>query len=148
MSGIVAPNVRLSMFGALCLILVTLTPTWARAQVSTGATILGQVNDENGGALPGVNVMLRGPALQVPEMVSVTDGRGEYRLASLPIGTYTLTFELSGFQSLKLDDIRLTSGFVAKLDQTLKIGTMSETVTVSGQSPLVDVTQASTTTAL
>jgi hypothetical protein len=127
---------------------MAMAPGWASAQTGTATTILGQVTDDNGGALPGVTVTLRSPALQVPEMTTVTDGRGEYRLSPLPIGTYSLQFELSGFQSLRLDGVKLTSGFVAKLDQVMKIGVMSETITVSGQSPLVDVTQASTTTAL
>ena len=112
------------------------------------ATILGQVTDDGGGALPGVTVTVRSPALQVPEMSTVTDVRGEYRLTPLPIGTYTVEYSLSGFQTLRLPDVRLTTGFMAKLDQVLKIGQLQETVTVSGQTPLVDVTQASTATTL
>ncbi len=136
------------LIGLLFLIATALMPALVTAQNGAATTILGQVTDEAGGALPGVVVTLRGPALQVPEMTSTTDPRGEYRLTPLPIGTYSLQFELSGFQSLRLEGIKLTSGFVAKLDQVMKLGAMSETITVSGQSPLVDVTQASTATAL
>ena len=119
------------------------------ASAQTGsATILGQVTDDGGGALPGVIVTVKGPALQVPEVSTVTDERGEYRITPLPIGTYTVEFSLSGFQTLRLPDVRLTTGFIAKLDQVLKIGQLEETVTVSGQTPLVDVTQASTATTL
>jgi len=121
-------------------------PAWA--QTGSATTIQGQVTDENGGALPGVVVTLKGPSLQIPQMTTVTDERGEYRLTPLPIGTYTLQFELSGFQTVRLDGIRMTSGFVAKVNQPMKIGAMAETITVSGQSPLVDVTQASTATTL
>jgi hypothetical protein len=134
--------------GLLCVLTLGLAPSLAGAQTGSATTILGQVTDENGGALPGVTVTLKSPALQVPEMTTVTDVRGEYRIAPLPIGTYSLQFELSGFQSLRLEGIKLASGFVAKLDQVMKIGAMSETITVSGQSPLVDVTQASTATSL
>ena len=136
------------LIGLLFLMAMALTPALATAQNGPATTILGQVTDEAGGALPGVVVTLRGPALQVPEMTSTTDPRGEYRLTPLPIGTYSLQFELSGFQSLRLEGIKLTSGFIAKLNEMMKIGTMTETVTVSGQSPLVDVTQATTATSL
>ena len=119
------------------------------ASAQTGsATILGQVTDDGGGTLPGVTVTVKGPALQVPEVSTVTDERGEYRITPLPIGIYTVEFSLSGFQTLRLPDVRLTTGFIAKLDQVLKIGQLEETVTVSGQTPLVDVTQASTATTL
>ena len=135
--------------GLLCTAVLALTPTLAAAQAAQAtATILGQVTDESGAALPGVTVTLRSPALQVPSMSAVTDERGEYRLTPLPIGVYTVDYELNGFQTLRLSDIRLTAGFSAKLDQSLQIGTLAETITVSGQSPLVDVTQASTATVL
>jgi hypothetical protein len=132
-----------------CVFLLTLAlaPALAAAQTGT-ATILGQVTDEGSGALPGVTVTLKSPALQVPEVSAVTDERGEYRLTPLPIGNYSVEYSLSGFQTLRLEDVRLTAGFTAKLDQTMKIGALAETVTVSGQSPLVDVTQASTATLL
>jgi Carboxypeptidase regulatory-like domain/TonB dependent receptor-like, beta-barrel len=136
--------------GCLCLVALVLTPALAAAQgaAQSIATILGQVTDESGAALPGVTVTLRSPALQVPSMSTTTDERGEYRLTPLPIGIYTVEYELSGFQTLRLNEIRLPAGFTAKLDQSLKIGALAETVTVSGQTPLVDVTQASTATLL
>ena len=81
-------------------------------------------------------------------MSTVTDERGEYRLTPLPIGIYSVEYELSGFQTLRSNDIRLSAGFTAKLDQSMKIGALAETVTVSGHIPLVDVTQASTATPL
>ncbi len=121
----------------------------ASAQVAAAtATIHGQVTDESGASLPGVTITLRSPALQVPQMSVVSDERGEYRVTPLPIGMYTIDYELSGFQTLRLSEIRLTAGFSAKLDQSMKIGALAETVTVSGQTPLVDVTQASTATTL
>src|SRR5262245_25143535 len=139
---------RLSTVVWASALVLGLMPGVARAQAGSATTIQGQITDANGGALPGVTVTLTGPALQVPQMTTVSDERGEYRITPLPIGVYTLQFELSGFQTVKLDGIRITSGFVAKINQTMKIGAMSETITVSGQSPLVDVTQASTATTL
>ena len=82
-----------------------LLPTLAAAQAAQAtATIFGQVTDESGATLPGVTVTLRSPALQVPSMSAVTDDRGEYRLTPLPIGIYSVEYELSGFQTLRLSE--------------------------------------------
>src|SRR5687768_4606801 len=133
--------------GFLYVAILLLTPGLALAQTAT-ATILGQVTDDGGGTLPGVTVTLTSPALQVPSMATVTDERGEYRVTPVPIGIYSVEYTLPGFQTLRLEGVRVTTGFVAKLDQVMKIGALAETVTVSGQTPLVDVTQASTATTL
>jgi hypothetical protein len=117
-------------------------------QAGTSATIIGQVTDASGAVLPGVTVTLTSPALQVPEMTAVTDERGEYRLTTLPIGTYTATYELNGFQTSRREGIRLTVGFTARLDVALGVGALQETVTVSGSAPLVDVASTTTTTQL
>jgi hypothetical protein len=115
------------------------------AQTSVGS-IIGQVKDESGAVIPGVTIVVKSLALQVPEMVAVTDSNGEYRLTQLPIGTYHVRYELTGFQGIELTDVRLTAGFIAKIDQVLKAGTLQETVTVTGQSPLVDVTSTTQST--
>ena len=117
-------------------------------QGGTAATITGQVTDESGAVLPGVTVTATSPALQVPQITSVTDARGEYRLTPLPIGTYAVTYELSGFVTNRRDEIRLTVGFTARLDVQLGVGAVQETVTVSGSAPLVDVASTTTTTQL
>src|SRR4029077_3095071 len=70
------------------------------------------------------------------------------RLTPLPIGTYTVTYELAGFQGLRREGLQLTVGFTAKADQVMNPGAVAETITVSGASPLVDVTSAATTTNL
>ncbi len=118
----------------------------AAGQAGTPGSIIGQVRDESGAVLPGVTVTATSPALQVREMTSVTDVRGEYRLTPLPIGTYSVAYELTGFQSIRQADVRLTVGFVAKLDLVMKVGSLEETVTVSGVSPVVDVTSTGTRT--
>jgi Carboxypeptidase regulatory-like domain len=102
------------------------------------ASIIGQVKDESGAVLPGVTVTATSPALLLKQVIDVTNSAGEYRLTPLPIGTYDVDFTLPGFQSLKNAGVRLTAGFVAKIDVVLKLGSVQETVTVSGQSPVVD----------
>ena len=117
----------------------------AVAQVSALSSIRGVVTDSSGGALPGATVTLTSPALQVPEMIAVTQADGSYRFGELPPGIYRLKFELTGFNMLVREDLRLTVGFEARVDAPLTIGTVQESVTVSGESPVVDL--AKTTTA-
>ena len=90
--------------------------------------------------MPGVTVTVTSPALQVPQVTVVTDVQGRYRITPLPVGIFTVTYELVGFQSIKQEGVRLEVGFVATLDQVLRPGALSETVTVTGESPTVDVT--------
>ncbi len=123
-------------------------PAMAGQGAAAPAGIVGQVTDGTGAVLPGVTVTATGPALQVPQVVAITDERGDYRLSPLPIGTYTVTYELAGFQNVKRDGVRLTVGFVARVDQAMNIGAVSETITVSGASPLVDTTSTATRTEL
>ena len=116
------------------------------AQGGIAATINGTGDRETAPILPGVTVSATSPALQVPQVTAVTDARGEYRLTPLPIGTYAVTYELSGFVSNRREEIRLTVGFTARVDVVLGVGTVQETVTVSGSAPLVDVASTTTTT--
>lgn len=137
---------------SVSLILVALLPAGTIAAAGQGASnpagIIGQVTDGTGATLPGVTVTATSPALQVPSVTAVTDANGEYRLSPLPIGIYTITYELSGFQNLRREGVQLTVGFVARLDQELNLGALTETITVSGTSPLVDVTNTATRTEL
>lgn len=110
------------------------------------ASIVGQVTDESGAALPGVTVTATSPALQVQSVVAVTDERGEYRITSLPIGVYAVEYALSGFSTVRREELRLTVGFTAKVDTPLKIGALEESITVSGAAPVVDVTSGATAT--
>jgi len=103
------------------------------------ASIIGQVTDASGGVLPGVTVTATSPALQVPQVTGVTDERGEYRLTQLPIGTYAVDYVLPGFVTVRRQDLRLTAGFTAKVDVSLAVGGVAETLTVSGAAPIVDV---------
>jgi hypothetical protein len=115
----------------------------ASAQFVSTASIEGTVVDESGGALPGAAVTLTSPALQVAELSAVTNAEGHYRFAQLAAGTYRLRYELSGFQPLIREGLTIGAGFAARVDIQLKIGSVQETVTVSGASPIVDVTTTS-----
>lgn len=112
----------------------------------TSASIIGQVTDASGAVLPGVTVTATSPALQVPQVTTVTNQVGEYRLAPLPIGAYEVLFELAGFQTARRQDVRLTVGFTAKIDVALGVGALAENVTVSGAAPVVDTASTSGST--
>ena len=113
------------------------------AQSVGGGSIGGRLTDQTGAVLPGVTVMASSPALLLPTLTTVTEMDGTYRFPDLPAGLYRLTYGLSGFQSVVREDIRLNVGFAAKVDIALKVG-VAETLTVSGQSPVVDVTTTAT----
>ncbi len=130
---------------ALCFILLSLGTSLGQS-VSSG-TIHGVVRDQSGAVLPGVTATLSSPALQVRELVQVTDTEGAYRFVDLPAGTYLLKFELGGFSTLIREDLRLTVGFTARVDESMKVGAMEESITVSGQSPVVDITSTSASVA-
>jgi hypothetical protein len=134
---------RRTLLAAVMLGLLLMAARPVRAQFVSTASIDGIVTDESAGALPGVAVILKGPALQVPQMETVTNSEGRYRFTQLPAGTFQVQFALSGFQTVVRDDLQIGAGFAAKLDMVLKIGAMEETITVSGASPIVDVTTTS-----
>ena len=119
----------------------------AFAQSVASGTIEGTVKDESNSVLPGVTVTLSSPQLQVGQLVQVSDSTGNYRFVDLPAGTYRLRAELTGFSTAVRDDLRLTVGFNARVDLTLKLGAVEEAITVSGQSPVVDVTSTAASVA-
>ena len=114
----------------------------AFAQQQTGE-IFGKAADTSGAILPGATVTVAGPALIQPR-VAVTSETGTYRIPELPIGTYTVTFELAGFRTLALQDIKVTIGFRAQVNAAMELSTVQETVTVTGASPLVDTREVGT----
>src|SRR5215510_12193199 len=107
---------RVSTVTALSVALLAYTPRLAFAGQGQDASIIGQVTDESGAVLPGVTVTASSPALQIQTITTITNERGEYRLSPLPIGTYEVVYTLSGFQTVRQQNIRLTVGFVAKVD--------------------------------
>jgi len=130
-----------TVFFAAVLLLV---PAMGMAQSSTSSTIYGVVKDSTGATLPGVTVTLTSPAIQVAQMTSVTGVDGNYRLTDLPAGIYKIVYELPGFSTSVRSEVQITTGFMAKIDIVLSVSGLQETVTVSGLSPIVDVSSTST----
>jgi hypothetical protein len=118
----------------------------AAAQQAAG--IIGQLKDESGGILPGVTVTASSPSLQAKEVVDVSNAAGEYRLTPLPIGAYTVVYSLPGFRTVRREQVRLDIGVTVRLDVVMTLGALEETVTVSGATPVVDITSTSAATQL
>ena len=127
---------KISALVVVCSLLLSASTGWA--QVSNG-TIAGVVKDASGAVLPGVTVEAASPALIEKVRSSVSDGQGLYRIVDLRPGTYTITFTLPGFSTLKRDGLELTAGFTATVNADLRVGEVAETITVSGETPVVDL---------
>ena len=119
-----------------CLATLLLAAAPAAAQDSG---IAGAVNDNTGGVLPGVTVEAASPALIEGSRIAVTDAQGRYAFTALRPGAYTVTFSLSGFTTVVREGVELTAGFTAPVNVELGVGALEETITVSGQSPVIDV---------
>src|SRR2546426_111977 len=107
--------------------------------VTSAQSISGTVTDATGNILPGVTVEARSPALIEQVRTAVTNGSGQYQIVELRPGTYSVSYTLTGFSTLVREGIELTSGFTANLDVQLRVGAITETVIVTGATPLVDV---------
>ena len=115
--------------------LAVLIPTIASAQ----ATITGTVKDTSGAVLPGVTVEASSPVLIEKVRTVVTDGSGQYRIVDLRPGTYSVTFTLPGFNTFKRDGVELEGALTSTINADMKVGSLEETVTVTGESPIIDV---------
>ncbi len=111
-------------------------PATVAAQGGDGS-LRGTVTDNQEGAMPGVTVTATSPALLTPS-VAISDAGGNYRLVNLPPGTYTLTAELAGFSVFRRQDILLRAGANFQVDITMALGSLEETITVSGDSPMIN----------
>jgi hypothetical protein len=114
---------------------VALLPSMAWAQ----ASIAGVARDASGGVLPGVTVEVSSPALIEKVRTAVTDGNGQYRIIDLRPGTYSVVFTLTGFSVYRRDGIELTGALNAAVNAELRVGGLQETITVTGETPIVDV---------
>ena len=112
---------------------------FAPAAAYAQGSIVGLVKDASGAVLPGVTVEAASPALIEKVRSVVTDGTGQYRIERLRPGTYTVTFTLPGFSTVKRQGIELSGAFVATVNADLRVGSIEETVTVTGETPIVDV---------
>jgi carboxypeptidase family protein len=118
-------------------LLLLATPAFSQA------TLAGIARDSSGGILPGVTVEAASPVLIEKSRSVITDGTGQYRIVDLKPGTYTVTFTLSGFSTIKREGVELTGAGVTTINADLRVGAVNETITVTGATPVVD-TQTST----
>src|SRR4051812_20483605 len=111
-------------------------------------TVAGSVKDASGAVLPGVTVEVSSPALIERSRTATTDSTGLYRIVNLPPGIYEVTFTLPGFNTVKREQVQVQAGFTASIDAEMKVGAVQETVTVTGESPVIDVQSAASTRSL
>jgi hypothetical protein len=130
-------TLRIRLLTAVC-VLLTL-PAFAAAQSATTGAIAGIVKDTSGAVLPGVTVEASSPALIEKVRSAVSDGQGNYKIVELRPGTYTVTFTLPGFVTLKREGLEISSGVTANVAADMRVGGIEETVTVTGASPVVDI---------
>ncbi len=125
---------------AAALVVGLLFPAAGAAQgggASTTGTIQGRVADSSGAMLPGVTVTATSPSM-IGTQTQVTNENGAYRFPAVPPGAYELTFELTGFSTVKRGDVNVSLGFTANVNAELKVAMLQETVTVTGASPVID----------
>jgi hypothetical protein len=128
---------RFRTVAACVIVQIALVTSFAYAQ-STG-DIAGVVKDASGAVLPGVTVEASSPALIERTRIAITDGQGQYKITSLRPGTYTLTFTLTGFTTVKREGLELNTGVTLPFNAELPVGGLEEALTVSGASPVVDI---------
>jgi hypothetical protein len=135
------------VIGLLVLALALGAPAVSVAQTTSATTgaINGKVTDTTGGILPGVTVTISSPSMQGVR-TDITREDGVYRFSAVPPGEYTVTYELGGFEKITREGLRVGLGFTATVNVELRVASLSESVTVSGQSPVVDVTTTKTST--
>src|SRR5207249_5012050 len=124
------------------LAVAALIPASAFAQASAQASINGVVRDASGAVLPGVTVEASSPVLIEKVRTAVSDASGKYRVVNLPAGTYGVSFTLAGFTTTKREGIELSGSFAADVSVEMKVGAVSETITVTGETPVVDLQSA------
>ena len=136
----------LTRVGTVVLALIAIAAPVVAQVSSTTAAIVGTVTDNTQSVVPGVTVTLTGPALMGQRTV-VTEPNGAYRFPSLPPGEdYKLVFELPGFSTVTREGINIRIGFTATVNTEMALAGMSEDITVSGASPVVDVTSTTVST--
>jgi hypothetical protein len=125
---------KLSLFFVAALFLASV----CFGQSATTGALNGTVTDPDGAVLPGITVTLKSPALVVPQMTTVTNANGVYRFPALPPGTYSVTFELEGMNTIIREGIDVNLGKTSPVDVQMELKTQTETIVVSGKAPTVD----------
>jgi hypothetical protein len=129
----------------LSILLAAAAPASAQTVTSTTGAVNGVVTDSTKAVVPGVTVNLSGPSL-ITSWTGLSGQAGDYRFSAVPPGDYTLTFELAGFGSIVREGIRVGLGFTATVNVEISPGTVKDSVTVSGVSPVVDLSSTEVTT--
>src|SRR5262249_42161552 len=129
--------IRTHVIRTLVLLTLTLALSPARAFAQSG--IAGVVKDTSGAVMPGVTVEVSSPAIIEGTRTAVTDNSGQYNIIDLRPGEYVVTFTLPGFRAVKREGILLPTSFTATVNAEMQVGTLEEALTVTGESPLVDV---------
>jgi hypothetical protein len=137
MARVTRKRLRRTAIAALALFVLAPSPLLAQGGIS--GSIAGVVRDTTGAVMPGVVVEAASPALIEKTREAVTDSEGLYKIIDLRPGTYSVTFTLSGFSSVRREGIELSANFTATVNAEMRVGTIEETLTVSGQAPTVDV---------
>src|SRR3989441_3717190 len=124
--------------GVALVVVTCLACAPARVWAQAASAIAGVVKDTTGAVLPGVTVEASSPALIERTRSVVSDPQGQYKIVDLRPGTYTVTFSIAGFSTVKREGIELSAAFTATVNAELRVGALEETITVAGQSPMVD----------
>jgi hypothetical protein len=127
---------RVAFAGVVLLLLLVSRPAWAQS------TIAGRVTDTTGAVLPGVTVEASSPVLIEKVRTAVTDGQGLYSIVDVRPGLYTVTFSLPGFNTVRWEGVQVEANASVPINADMRVGAVEETITVTGQTPLVDVQQA------
>jgi len=128
---------RRSLFIAFLLVMGGITAAFGQATTSGTGAMNGRVVDDSQAVMPGVTVTITSPAM-MGARTAVTDADGQYRFTAVPPGDYVVQFELGGFRTVRNEGIRISTGFTGTINAEMKVATLEETVTVTGQSPVVD----------
>ena len=135
---------RMAFVVAVGCALVMALPDGAAAQ----SVIAGVVRDTSGAVLPGVTVEASSPALIEKVRTVTTDEAGQFRIVDLRPGAYTVVFTLAGFSTVRREGIALTTNFTASINAEMRVGSLAESITVTGETPIVDVQSATQTQVL
>src|SRR5688572_32053118 len=123
-------------------VLVVMAIVGAGPSLASAQSLAGAVRDTSGAVLPGVTIEASSPALITKVRTGVTDDTGQYRIPDLPPGTYKVTFTLPGFASVVREGVELSGGGVMTIGAEMRVGSLEESITVTGESPVVDVQTA------
>src|SRR5512139_3138581 len=122
--------------------------TFLGATLASAQTLAGSVRDTSGAVMPGVTVEASSAALIEKVRTATTDGNGQYQIPNLPPGAYKITFSLTGFSTVVRDGVALSGAGVTSINAELRVGALEESVTVTGETPVVDVQSARQSTVL